>query len=166
MSTWPKEKIQNLLSKANNMYQEVREKFPELELFNNISGGLDVSGYEVQQAKKLISDFTAIAENILDLPCPFLEKNRCLIYRSRPLICRTFGSFKEAHSCDKIDQLTLPSIKLEKLEHWHIFGFESIGKPIIIWLNNIVSPETLIAEEEILKLCKVPSNFVSLGEPR
>jgi len=41
-------------------------------------------------------------KNIDNVPCPMLEEGRCLIYESRPFICRTFSSYDENLCKNKI----------------------------------------------------------------
>ncbi len=100
--------------KWNIFKEQVREWGKKFELFinkNNLSGfELDIEKHNVM-VKKHETKF---------IPCPFLYGRECMIYNTRPVVCRTYFSLSNPEDCkDKEKLITKPQYAVE-LKDWTI----------------------------------------------
>ena len=55
---------------------------------------------KLEEHAKSVSLLSSTIWLLSRIPCPLLEKNRCLVYESRPFACRTLLSLGDPHYCD------------------------------------------------------------------
>ncbi|MEW5822181.1 MAG: YkgJ family cysteine cluster protein [Cyanobacteriota bacterium] len=107
---------EELLHKINDLTTQIKQEYPDqinckiecCECCNNIFNISIIEGYYLQEGFDKLDQETinivkdnalSIKEQItfqhkdkIDLKCPLLINNKCVIYDYRPIICRTFGS--------------------------------------------------------------------------
>ncbi len=99
---------------------DVKGTIPEMMLVVNSLNRLnDDEKFEI--AKRL-EKFKQI-KNFDDVPCPLLDNGNCIVYESRPFICRTFSSYDENLCKNKIS-FEFPEVVQKAVE----YSKESIDK--------------------------------------
>lgn len=87
-----------------NAYEAWRQRTKQLEIFDQLMQLGQAAISDDQTVKKL---YMALAEQYseLNIPCPFLKENRCIIYRARPKVCASYVACSPPDHCDVTNDL-------------------------------------------------------------
>lgn len=170
LSRYPRESLSRLKENVLSVAKPVAEKYPTLFQNSNIESPITLTPAEYELLA--LSREQTLLE-VGGIPCPFLDNNICTIYQYRPFVCRFTGVFRHPSgepACDIIRQedLQRQEILPPKLNIITALGFAPLGKPLLVWLYNAISENSLLVftDQQIKTSFTYPASQVTaLGIP-
>lgn len=111
---------------------------------------LAMNGLESELQRKIRKNALALVDDP-DGACPLLNEGLCLLYRERPLICRTHGLpvLMRTEKGSSVDHCPLNFTSGKKPEIGHILDIEQLNTTLIM-INRLFLKNQVRGDDEIL----------------